>query len=40
MAYNIFDWVKEVTERKGNWEDFTQEDKDNFGKKLLTHQKA
>lgn len=30
MAYNIFDWVKEVTERKGNWEDFTQEDKDNF----------
>lgn len=27
MAYNIFDWAKEVTSKKGNWNDFTEEDK-------------
>lgn len=30
MAYSVFDWVKEITERKGNWEDFSEEDKKNF----------
>ena len=35
MAYNIFDWVKEVTERKGNWDNISEEDKQSFNPYML-----
>ncbi len=35
MAYNIFEWVKEVTERKGEWSDFSEEDKLAFNPWML-----
>lgn len=35
MAYTIFDWAKEVTERKGNWKDISEEDKMSFNPFML-----
>jgi hypothetical protein len=35
MAYSIFDWAKEVTYGKGNWNDFSEEDKLSFNPYML-----